>query len=173
MEKNYIVNFNGKIPKIDSSSLILPGSYLIGDIEISKEVIILFNCVLRGDLDSIFIDEFSNIQDGTIIHTDKGIKVKIGKFVTIGHGCIIHGAQIEDNVIIGMGSTLLNNCKINSNVIVAAHSLVPEKIELESGFIYAGAPVKKIKPLSQKHLDYIKYASQIYNNLLKKYREIF
>lgn len=165
-----LIKIEDKFPEVDKSSLILDGAYLIGDVKVKDNVIILFNCVLRGDLDSIFIDSFSNIQDGTVIHTDKGIKVNIGKYVTIGHNCTIHGATIGNNVIVGMGSILLNNCKINENVIIAAGSLVPQNFELESGFIYSGNPVKKLKELSEKHLSYIEYAWKVYNELLNKYR---
>ncbi|MCX8058840.1 MAG: gamma carbonic anhydrase family protein [Spirochaetes bacterium] len=168
-----IIEIDGKIPSINEYSLVLPGSFIIGDVKINDNVIILFNCILRGDLDSIFIDSFSNIQDGTIVHTDKDIKVKIGKFVTIGHNCTIHGSEIDDNVIIGMGSILLNNCKINKNTIIAAGSIVPQNIELEGGFIYAGNPVKKLKEISEKHLKYIEYAWKVYNDLLQKYKKIF
>jgi len=166
------ISFNGLEPKISEKSVVLPGSFIIGNVNVADNVIILFNTVLRADMDEISIGEYSNVQDNTTIHTDKGIPCLIGKYVTIGHNCVIHGSIIHDNVIIGMNSTLLNKSEIPSNIIVAANSLVPQGKKLESGWVYGGNPVQKLKPMNEKLENYIKYAYQVYQDLLTGYRSI-
>jgi len=125
--------------------------------------------VVRGDVNYIKIGNKVNIQDGAIIHcTYQKHPTKIGNNVSIGHNAMIHGCQIHDNVLIGMGAIVMDGCVVESNVIVAAGAVVTQYSTLESGYLYAGIPAKKIKPLDQNLItgeieriadNYIKYAS--------------
>ena len=99
---------------------------VIGSVRIGQGVSIWFNAVIRGDNDWIEIGENSNIQDGSILHTDAGIRLQIGRNVTVGHRVMLHGCRIGDGSLIGIGSTILNNARIGNDCLVGAHSLVTE-----------------------------------------------
>ncbi len=165
-----LIEFEGNRPAIHKNAKVLKGSKIIGKVSIDEESFVLFNCVLRADMDEIKIGKYSNIQDGTVIHTDTNFPTIIKDYVTIGHNCIIHGAKINSNVIVGMGATVLNGVKIPEFVIIGANSLVPQHAELESGWIYVGSPVKKLKPIKEELYERIFYKSaMIYNDLKNKY----
>lgn len=166
-----IIEVNDKKTKISKRSCILPGSYIIGDVEIKDNVIVLFNCSIRGDEDKIIINKGTNIQDNTVIHTDKGYPTIVGKNVTIGHSCIIHGATIKDNVIIGMGSIILNGAFISENVIIGANSLITQNKKLEPNSLYIGSPAKKVRELTEEELKEIKRAADIYQEMIEKYKK--
>lgn len=142
---------------------------VIGDVTIGDDCSIWYGTVLRGDVNTITIGNKVNIQDGAVVHTlYQRSKTVIGNNVSIGHNATIHGARIEDNCLIGMGATVLDNAVVESGAIVAAGALVTSGMRVESGCIYAGVPAKKIKEVSpdqQRDIverianDYIMYAS--------------
>lgn len=150
-----ILPVKGITPTIDSSCWIAPNATITGDVTIGKDSTVWFQTVIRGDVNKIIIGEQSNIQDGSIIHGsyDKGNTV-IGNRVSVGHRATLHGCVIHDDVLIGMGATVLDDVIIESNVVVAAGALVTMGKRLESGFIYAGIPAKKFKPLDPKMIEY-------------------
>jgi carbonic anhydrase/acetyltransferase-like protein (isoleucine patch superfamily) len=156
-----IKSVRGKRPIIHPSVFIAENAVIIGEVNIEENSSVWYNVVIRGDVHFIKIGKGANIQDGTIIHcTYQKAYTLIGNNVTIGHKAMIHGCQIEDNVLIGMNATIMDHAKIEPYVIVAAGSLVLEKSTLESGFLYAGAPAKKIKPLTLEQKQSIeRYAS--------------
>ena len=123
---------------------------LIGDVIIGDNCSVWYQAVIRGDVNKIVIGDNVNIQDGAIIHaTYEKSSTHIGNNVSIGHNAIVHGCEIEDNVLIGMGSIIMDDCKIESNSIIAAGALLPRGTIVESGSVYAGLPAKKIKNLSK------------------------
>lgn len=157
-----VKSLRGKIPVIGSDCFLAENSVIVGDVVLGNRCSVWFNVVIRGDVNSIFIDDESNIQDNAVVHCtfDKSI-TEIGRNVTVGHSAIIHGCKIHDHVLVGMGAKILDNAVIESDVIVAANSVVLEKQKLESGYLYAGIPAKKIKPLSLQQIEGIRfYASQ-------------
>jgi carbonic anhydrase/acetyltransferase-like protein (isoleucine patch superfamily) len=156
-----IKSIRGKHPIIHPSVFIAENAVIIGEVTIEENSSVWYNVVIRGDVHFIKIGKGVNIQDGTIIHcTYQKAYTLIGNNVTIGHKAMIHGCQIEDNVLIGMSATIMDHAKVEPYVIVAAGSLVLEKTILESGFLYAGAPAKKIKPLTSEQKQSIeRYAS--------------
>ena len=141
---------------------------IIGDVVMGDDCSIWFGAVLRGDVNSIRLGNRVNIQDNCTIHTTFQDSVaEIGDDVTVGHNVVIHGARIESNALIGMGSVLLDNCVVGSNTIVAAGSVVLEKNILEPNSLYAGIPAKRIKTIDHQRLesmikriakDYVMYA---------------
>jgi carbonic anhydrase/acetyltransferase-like protein (isoleucine patch superfamily) len=149
-------SFGNKVPTVDESVFIAPGAFIIGDIDIQENCSIWFNAVLRGDNEKITIGEESNIQDGTVIHSDPGFPVLIGSKVTIGHNSIIHGCTIKNGALVGMGSTILNGAVIGEGALVAAGSLVREGMIIEPGMLVAGVPAKPIKKLSETQIKNIK-----------------
>jgi carbonic anhydrase/acetyltransferase-like protein (isoleucine patch superfamily) len=144
-----IKSCRNKTPKIDNDVWLADNATVVGDVTIGKGCSIWFSTVVRGDVNSIKIGENVNIQDGAVIHcTYEKTKVKIGNNVSIGHNALVHGCTIDENVLIGMGSIIMDDVHIHSNVIVAAGAVVLEGTVIESNSIYAGVPAKKVKDLS-------------------------
>ena len=138
-------------------------STLIGDLVIGDYCSVWFQVVIRADVNSIRIGDRVNIQDGAIIHaTYKRSSTTIGNDVSIGHNAIIHGCKIENNVLIGMGSIVMDDCIIESNSIIAAGCILPKGTNVPSGSIYAGVPGKKIKSISDTNINEIKRIAKNY-----------
>lgn len=164
-----IKEINKKTPIIGENCFIAETAVIIGDVIMGDNCSIWYGCVLRGDVNNIIIGNKVNIQDGAVVHTlYKRSKTIIGDNVSIGHNAVIHGATIENNCLIGMGAIILDNAIIESGAIVAAGALVTSGMRVESGYIYAGVPAKKIKPVDEKQQkeiinriaeDYVMYAS--------------
>ena len=143
-----IKTVRGFTPKIGKNAYLAENATIIGDVEMGDDCSIWFNAVLRGDVNSIRIGNKVNIQDGSVLHTlYQKSTVEIGDNVSIGHNVTIHGAKIEDNVLIGIGATVLDHAVIGSNSIVAANSLVLTGTIVEPNSIYAGVPAKKVKDI--------------------------
>ena len=143
-----IRDIRGFHPKIGTNTFIAPNASITGEVRIGANCSIWFNTVLRGDVNSITIGDESNIQDGTILHcTYKRFALNIGKRVSIGHGAIVHGCTVEDDVLIGMRATVMDGAILPSGCLIAAGALIPENKILKPGFIYAGIPAKPIKEL--------------------------
>ncbi len=164
-----IYRLGDKRPQIGRDSFIAETASIIGDVITGENVTIWFSAVLRADMSRIEIGDGSNIQDNTTVHGDTDYPVKIGKGVTIGHNCVIHGCNIGDNALIGMGTIILNGAKIPKNCIVAAGSVVTDKLVAEEGSLIVGSPAKVIKKLSDKNTKYIKYAKEVYTKKIDIY----
>ncbi|MDT2801963.1 gamma carbonic anhydrase family protein [Vagococcus lutrae] len=123
---------------------------LIGKIKLGEASTIWYQSVIRGDYGVISIGDRSNIQDGSVVHVDEQYPTVVGDDVTVGHGCIIHGCTIEDRVIVGMGSTIMNGAKIGQDSIVGANSLVTERKEFPPGSLIMGSPAKVIRALTDE-----------------------
>ena len=120
-----------KKPKNSGDNWVAPNAVVIGDVTLEKNTSIWFNATLRGDVENIHIGEGSNVQDGSVLHTDPGYPLKIGKNVTIGHMVMLHGCTIGDNSLIGIGAVILNNAKIGKNCIIGAKALITEKKHIQ------------------------------------------
>ncbi|AIY81274.1 bacterial transferase hexapeptide family protein [Clostridium botulinum 202F] len=163
-----VKNFLNNIPNISEGVYISETSVIIGDVVIKENSNIWFGAVLRGDEQSISIGYETNIQENVVIHGDGDNNVIIGNGVTIGHGAIIHGCAIGDNVLIGMGTIILNGAKISKNSIVAAGSLITQNKEFEDGSLILGNPAKIIRKLTPEEIQANKESSLTYVNLAKK-----
>lgn len=143
-----------KYPQIGDDTFIAPNCTLVGDVQIGAHCSIWFNAVVRGDVNYIKVGDYSNIQDNVTIHgTYQKNGTDIGNYVNIGHNAIVHGCVIHDHVLIGMGAIVMDKAIIESNVIIAAGAVVLENTHCEGGYLYAGVPAKKIKPLSEEQLN--------------------
>lgn len=143
-----IKSVRGFTPKIGKNVFLADNATVIGDTEIGDDCSIWFNTVLRGDVNSIRIGNRVNIQDGTVLHTlYQKSTIHIGNNVSIGHNATIHGATIEDNVLIGIGATVLDHAVVGSNSIIAANALVLTGTKIEPNSVYAGVPAKKVKDI--------------------------
>ncbi len=159
---------NGKRPQIPEDCYVAENATIVGDVTFGKQCSVWFNAVIRGDVHYIKIGDKVNIQDGAVIHaTYQKSPTTIGNNVSIGHNAIVHGCTIKDNVLVGMGSIIMDDCVVESNSIIAAGAVVTKNTHVESGSIYAGVPAKKVKDISEELIsgeidrianNYIKYA---------------
>ena len=137
-------------PKWGENCFIAPNATIVGDVVIGNSCSIWFNAVVRGDVNSIVIGNESNIQDGAVIHaTYLKASTHIGNRVSVGHNAIVHGCEVKDNVLIGMGAIVMDHAVVEEYCIIAAGSVVLENTICETGHIYAGAPAKKIKSITE------------------------
>ncbi len=158
-----IRSLNGRTPKIGKNVFIAENATIIGDVIIGDDCSIWYNTVIRGDVCQIEIGNKTNIQDGTIIHgTYKKCGVKIGEGVTVGHAVVLHGCTIEDYVLIGMGSTLMDLAHIKKNSFIGAGSLVTEESRFETGQMILGRPAKAIRSLKDDELKFLKQSAENY-----------
>lgn len=150
---------------------IAPNATVCGDVTIKNRVTVLFGAVLRADTESITIDDGSNVQDNAVIHESSGYPVVIGKNVSIGHGAIVHGAVIEDDCLIGMGSVILNGAKIGKGSLVAAGAVVTEGAEIPPRSLVMGVPGKVKRELTEEeYQNNLKNAAR-YVELGARYRQ--
>lgn len=164
-----IKTVRGFTPQVGENCFLAENAAVIGDVILGNDCSVWYSAVVRGDVNSIHCGNKVNIQDGAVIHcTFEKSKTILGNNVSVGHNAIVHGCEVQDNVLIGMGSIIMDNVVIESNVIVAAGAIVTQGSKLESGFIYAGTPAKKLKALPESLKtgeierianNYLKYAS--------------
>lgn len=163
------IEFNMKAPIIDKMTYISHSVDIVGDVTIEKNANIWFGTRLRGDMNKIHIGENTNIQENSVVHVDTNSPTLIGKNVTIGHGAIIHGCEIEDNVLVGMGSIILNNAKIGKNTIIGAGSLITQGKEFPDGVLIMGNPAKVIRELKEEEKASILKSAENYVALSREY----
>jgi carbonic anhydrase/acetyltransferase-like protein (isoleucine patch superfamily) len=157
-----IYSFQGKTPRIASSAWIADDAVVIGDVVIHEGASVWFNAVIRGDNAPIDVGMNSNIQDGSVLHTDDGIELSVGANVTVGHMVMLHGCTIGDGSLIGIGSTILNHAQIGSECLVGAHSLVTERKTFEDGSMVVGNPAALKKQLTPDQRRGVREVSEIY-----------
>ena len=166
-----IYDFENHTPKLDPDCWTAPNSVIVGKVELKKNSSIWFNAVLRGDIEKISVDENSNVQDGCVIHTDPGCPVVIGKGVTLGHLVMLHGCTIEDDCIVGIGSTILNKVKIGKNSIIGANALVTENKVIPERSLVLGSPGKIVRQVTDEEIEHIKENARNYVENFKKYKK--
>lgn len=138
------------VPSIHSSAFIAKGAVVMGNVILDTNVSIWYNATIRSSEDPIYIGKCSNIQDNAVLHVDKDYQVVIGEYVTIGHSAIIHGCQIGDNTLIGMGAIILNGAKIGKNCIIGAGALVTQDTVIPDNSLVIGCPGKVVRQVSEK-----------------------
>ena len=166
-----IYDFEGHTPKLDQNSWVASNSVVIGKVELKKDSNIWFNVTLRGDVEPITVGEGSNVQDGSVVHSDPGCPVIIGKNVTVGHLVMLHGCVIEDDCLIGIGSTILNKAKIGKNSIIGANALVTENKVIPERSLVLGSPGKIVRQVTDEEIKSIKENAEHYGANYKKYKK--
>ena len=166
-----IHNFEKNTPTLHKDSWVASNAVLIGKVILKKEANIWFNVVLRGDIEPITIGEGSNVQDGSVFHTDPGCPLTLGKSVTVGHMVMLHGCTIEDDCLIGIGSTILNKAKIGKNSIIGAHALITENKIIPERSLVLGSPGKVIRQVTDEEIEDIKENARHYVENFKRYRK--
>jgi len=162
-----IKSFKGVLPKIDESCYISESTDIIGNVTIGKDVNVWFGSRIRGDINQIVIGDYSNVQENSVIHVDTASPTIIGKNVTIGHGAIIHGCTIEDNVLVGMGAIVLNDAHLMKNCIVGAGALVTQGKSFPEGSLIIGNPAKVMRALTPEEIANIQHSADEYVALSK------
>ena len=165
-----IYEFENNTPTLDKDSWVASNAVLIGRVILKKDANVWFNVVLRGDIETITIGEGSNVQDGSIFHTDPGCPITLGKNVTVGHMVMLHGCQVDDDTLIGIGSTILNKTKIGKNCIIGANTLIPENKTIPDRSLVIGSPGKVIRQVTDKEIEEIKENAKHYVENYKKYK---
>ena len=147
---------------------IAPGAFVIGDVTLGENVGIWYNAVVRGDTNSIYIGNETNVQDNSTLHVDSDFKLRIGDGVTIGHNAIVHGCTVGNNTVIGMGSIVLNGAVIGNNCIVGAGSLVTGKMNAPDGSLVMGSPAKVVRQLTEDEIAHNSENAEHYVELMEK-----
>ena len=158
-------------PEIDPESWIAPNAVVIGQVKLAKNASIWWNCTVRGDTDRLIIGENSNIQDGSVLHTNRGIELRIGNGVTVGHGIMLHGCTIGDGSLIGIGAVVLNHAVIGKNSLVAAHTLVPEGKVFPDRALILGSPGKMVRELTDEEIARSRASAERYVINWQHYRQ--
>ncbi len=158
-----IYSLEDRVPVLEGNGqFIADNATIVGNVRLKADASIWFGCVLRGDNDWIVVGANSNIQDSSVLHTDPGIPLHIGDFVTVGHKVMLHGCTIGDNSLIGIGSTVLNGARIGSNCLVGASALITEGKSFPDGTVILGTPAKVVRELSDEEIAGLKETASHY-----------
>ena len=168
--------FNGITPVIGDSVFIDDSAVVIGDVTLAEHVSIWPTTVVRGDVQSITIGKSSNVQDGSVLHVSHdgkycpgGLPLIIGKGVTIGHRAVVHACTVGDYCLIGIAAIVMDGAVLENYVMLGAGALVPPGKKLAQGYLYVGAPVKQVRPLTESEIQFLEYSSQHYRQLKDQY----
>jgi len=171
-------NFEDKKPNVHSSTFIDDTALVLGDVNIGKNCSVWPLTVIRGDVNSIQIGNNTNIQDNSVLHVTHdgpynpgGFSLKIGNNVTVGHRVILHGCQIGDSCLIGMGATIMDGVIVESHSLIGAGSLVTPNKQLQSGYLWMGSPVRKVRKLTDEEIESIEYSALNYVKLKNRHQQ--
>ena len=156
---------------IDGSAYVAPGASLLGQVTLGRRASVWFNVTLRGDLAPITVGDESNVQDGCVVHVDENRPARIGARVTLGHGAIVHGAVVDDDVLVAMRAVVLSGCHIGRNSLIGAGAVVPENTNVPEGSLVLGVPGRVVRPLQSGEIDRIHENARAYVELAGAYRD--
>lgn len=157
-------------PHCEKTSYIAPGAHVIGNVTLHSDSSVWFNVVIRGDMDAISIGEKSNVQDGSVLHTDAGIPLTLGTGVTVGHKVMLHGCTIDDYSLIGINAVVLNGAKIGKFCIIGANTLITENMEIPDYSLVIGSPGKVVKTFDSGIEDKLKASAEHYVKNAAQYK---
>ena len=166
-----IISYHSKTPQTGQAAFVAENAAVTGDVTLGKDSSVWFSAVIRGDGPHIEIGERSNIQDGCVLHADPGYPLTVGSRVTVGHGAILHGCEVGDGSLIGMGAIVLNGAKIGKNCIVGAGALVTGGKEFEDGMLILGSPAKAVRRLTPVEIASNLNSAKHYVEQAKEYAE--
>jgi carbonic anhydrase/acetyltransferase-like protein (isoleucine patch superfamily) len=162
MTQPLLLEYDGHAPLLADDSFVAPGAALIGRVSLAAGASVWYGSVLRGDNEEIRVGERCNVQDGSILHTDPGHPLILGNEVSMGHGAVVHGSQVEDHVLIGMRATVLNGCRIGSYALVAAGALVRENTVIPARCLVAGVPARVVRDVTEQECELIDRIARSY-----------
>ncbi|MDT0458512.1 gamma carbonic anhydrase family protein [Streptomyces sp. DSM 41527] len=160
----------GKKPKVDQEAFTAPTSVVLGEVSMAVGASVWYHAVLRADCGPIVLGADSNIQDNCTVHVDPGFPVTVGARVSVGHNAVLHGCTVEDDVLIGMGATVLNGAHIGAGSLVAAQALVPQGMRVPPGSLVAGVPAKVRRELTDEERETISLNATMYRELAARHR---
>jgi carbonic anhydrase/acetyltransferase-like protein (isoleucine patch superfamily) len=152
LQRGMIYALGDRVPEVHTSCFVADSAQVIGSVVLEEGASIWFNAVLRGDNDPLVIGRDSNIQDGTVVHTDSGIPVRIGRGVTVGHQCMLHGCEVGDFSLIGIGAVILNRAKIGKHCLIGAGALITEDKVIPDRSLVLGSPGRVMRTLSDEQV---------------------
>lgn len=164
---------DGNTPSIPDSCFVAPNASVIGDIRLAENCSVWPFASLRADSDTIAVGRGTNIQDNTVLHTAEGYPTDVGRNVTIGHNAIVHACTVDDECLIGMGSTILTDAEIGKHCIIAAGAVVPEGKKIPPKSVVMGVPGTVVRDVTEDDVERIRNNAQIYVDKAEQYRETF
>ncbi|GGQ26667.1 gamma carbonic anhydrase family protein [Streptomyces roseolilacinus] len=170
-ERPLITAVGGKEPEVDRAAFAAPTSVVVGEVTMGPGSSVWYHAVLRADCGPIVLGADSNIQDNCTVHVDPGFPVTIGERVSVGHNAVLHGCTVEDDVLVGMGATVLNGAHLGAGSLVAAQALVPQGMRVPPGSLVAGVPAKVRRQLTDEEREGIKVNAALYRDLARAHRE--
>jgi len=157
-------------PQIHSSAWVADSAQVMGAVTMEADASVWFGATVRGDTEHITIGEGANIQDGSVLHADHGMPLKVGKHVTVGHMVMLHGCTIGDESLIGIGAVVLNGAKIGRNCLVGAGSLVTEGKEFPDGSMIMGTPAKVVRQLTPEQIEGLRQSARHYIDNARRFQ---
>ena len=158
-------------PRVAASAYVADSAQVIGRVELAEDTSIWFGAILRGDNEWMRIGRGSNVQDGSVLHSDPGFPLTLGEDVTVGHMVMLHGCTIGDGSLVGIQAVVLNGAKIGRNCLVGAGALVTEGKEFPDGSLIMGTPAKVVRQLSPEQLERTRHAALHYVENARRYRQ--
>jgi carbonic anhydrase/acetyltransferase-like protein (isoleucine patch superfamily) len=171
-DNNYIAELQFGAPKIDEEAFVAPTAVVVGAVTLGARSSIWYGAVARADEEVIVIGPDSNIQDGCTLHSDPGSPLLVGRGVTVGHRVVLHGARVDDDVLLGMGSVIMNGAHIGTGSIVAAGAVVPPNTTVPPGSVVAGVPAKVVRQATEDDLLHIRGNAESYTKRLAAARKV-
>ncbi|MDX3097952.1 gamma carbonic anhydrase family protein [Streptomyces sp. ME01-24h] len=168
-----IADVAGRTPRLDPAAFTAPTSVVLGDVTMAAGASVWYHTVLRGDCESISVGGGSNVQDNATVHADPGFPAVIGAGVTVGHNAVLHGCVVEDDVLVGMGATVLNGAHVGAGSLVAAGALVPQGMRVPPGSLVAGVPAKVRRELTAQEREMVRVNAEHYLRLAETHRAAF
>jgi carbonic anhydrase/acetyltransferase-like protein (isoleucine patch superfamily) len=164
-----LYELDGIAPQLAPGAWVADNATVIGNVSLAENASVWFGAVLRGDTEPITLGRGSNIQDGSVVHTDYGLPCTVGENVTVGHQVTLHGCTIGDGALIGIGATILNGAVIGANCLVGAGALVTENARFPEGMLILGAPAKAVKPLTPEQIERLRGGAAHYVENAQRY----
>jgi carbonic anhydrase/acetyltransferase-like protein (isoleucine patch superfamily) len=161
----------GKEPQVHPEAFTAPTSVLAGDVTLAAGAGVWYHTVLRADCGPIVLGAESNVQDNCTVHVDPGFPVTVGERVSVGHNAVLHGCTVEDEVLVGMGATVLNGAHIGSGSLIAAQALVPQGMRVPPGSLVAGVPARVKRQLTEEEREGILLNARMYLDLAHEHRQ--
>ncbi|MFE2916764.1 gamma carbonic anhydrase family protein [Kitasatospora indigofera] len=172
MAEPLIAAVAGLVPQLDPSVFVAPNAVVVGSVAVAADVSIWYGAVLRGDAGPITVGAGTNIQDNCTLHADPGFPLLLGERISVGHNAVLHGCTVEDDVLVGMGATVLNGARIGAGSLVAAGAVVPQGMVVPPGSLVAGVPAKVRREVGEEELAGIKANGEGYRLLAEAHRGI-
>ncbi|CAM3669042.1 MULTISPECIES: gamma carbonic anhydrase family protein [Tsukamurella] len=162
-----IARFGQMTPRVAETAWVADNATVIGDVDLGDGVGVFYGAVIRGDMATIAVGAHSNVQDGVVLHADPGVPLTVGERVSIGHNAVLHGCTVGDDVLVGMGATVLNGAVIGAGSLIAANALVPQGMEIPPGSMVAGVPAKVRRELSDAERAGVSANASVYVELTR------